>query len=175
MADPFMEATEAVHTCVCTELNLLLNPPGECCIFVGSDQEFLASLNQDRCCSGIGYVRISSYAPVTVFPEAQAVWRNCAPDQWVLMLELGVVRCAPTGTASNLASCAEELAFARQVMDDAAALRRAILCCWKPGQPAGRQFVLGGWEAFGPQGMCGGGKMSLQIQVTCQTDCLAPF
>lgn len=173
MASPFSTEAERVFDCLCAQVALMPAEvrPQNCCLFIGSDQEFLAGLDEDRCKCGTAYVRIGSITPVTIFPQAQERWIACAPDQWNLNLELGIVRCPPLGTERAPATCAEELAFTRQVMDDADAMRKAVTCCLIPSLPAGRQFIVGAWTAFGPQGMCGGGTMQLQLQVTCRTSC----
>ena len=172
MADKFLEAARALHTCLCLQVAAMPEPtrPKRCCLMVGADFELGVAITEDMCKCGTAWVRVVSFVPSSTFPNPQEEATHCAPEGWSLTLELGIARCPPIGDARVLATCDEMDDYTELVMGDAAAMRRAVLCCFGPGR-ANRLFQLGSWEAFGPEGMCGGGKMTVQAQILRCNEC----
>jgi hypothetical protein len=172
MAEIFFDLADRLRACLCTQVALLPDPPQRCEVMVGSELEFLVSLSEDYCRCGTAWVRISEIVSTEVFPTPQEQFRHCLPDQWAMTLEVGIVRCPPVGDAGVLPTPAELSAFAATVMLDAQAMRKAISCCFTPPLEAiGRQWIMGSWQAFGPMGMCAGGRMPVQVQVLCMDSC----
>lgn len=172
--DKFLTAAQALRDCLCAQMNLLPvdDRPERCCLLAATDFELGVSLLEDACRCGTAWVRIAGFDPSSSFPLPQELATPCGPDQWSLTLELGVARCPPIGTAERLPTCDELEAYTVKVMADAQAMRNAVFCCFAPGRPAnGRLLLLGGWQAFGPEGMCGGGKMTLQVQIPKCDEC----
>lgn len=170
--DRFMEAALLLQQCLCEQMNLLPEPdrPQRCCIIAGQDFELGVSLTEDACRCGTAWVRIDSFVPSSQFPLAQEIPNNCGPERWALTLELGVARCPPVGTVELLPTCEELALYSAKVMADAQAMRNAIICCFGPSRP-NRLYLIGGWSAFGPEGMCGGGKMTVQVEILRCDEC----
>lgn len=170
--DNFMLAAQAMRDCLCAQMNLLPEPdrPQRCCIIAGQEFELGVSLLEDACRCGTAWVRIDSYQPSSTFPLPQELAQKCGPEQWALTLELGVARCPPVGTATKLPTCEELDLYSAKVMADAQAMRNAVLCCYGPGR-SNRVFLMGAWTAFGPEGLCGGGKMTVQVQILKCDEC----
>lgn len=173
MTDQFFTLAEQMHACLCAQVNATIpvdDRPSRCCLLAGSDFELGVSLTEDACRCGTAWVRIASFAPTGAFPNPQETPSNCGPDGWSLTLELGIARCPPIGDATTLPTCEELAAYTAKVMTDAQAIRRAIICCLGPSRPT-RRYLMGAWEAFGPEGMCGGGRMTVQLQLLNCDDC----
>lgn len=170
--DPFFAAAQALYACLCDQQNLRPEPerPARCCLIAGQDFELGVSLQEDACKCGTAWVRIDSFTPSDNFPLQQEVAQNCGPAQWAMTLELGIARCPPVGTIDRLPTCEELNAYSELVMLDAQSMRNALLCCFGPSRP-NRLMLIGGWSAFGPEGMCGGGKMTVQVQVLRCNEC----
>lgn len=144
--------------------------PTICCLRVGEEVAYGLSTTQDECCSGLSWVRITGLFPTGGgFPEEGGQVNRCTPDSWGVELEMGVARCAPVGDASTLPTCVEWTETARLLAEDAAAMRRAILCCF---QSPTELFSVGRWVPFGPEGMCVGGVMTVTVLVDACNECV---
>lgn len=133
----------------------------------GTVVDWLLSTLENECCDGLAWVR-----PVTFFPSsAQFPQQDNAPvpkgtTAWAVTLEMGVVRCAPTPVETQLPQPSEWDAVVQTMMDDAAAMRRAI-CCYLDADPTGlryRRTLPGAWLPLDVLGGCVGGAMTVTIQ-----------
>jgi hypothetical protein len=172
VTDILYDAAAQLHACLCAQVNALTNPPERCCLSVGAQFELGVALNEDMCRCGTAWVRIAGFVPSVTFPGQQEEPTNCRPPFWALTLEMGIARCPPLGTMADLPTCTEWATFAQTVMDDAAAMRRALYCCEETLLKArGLKFVVGNWTPFGPEGMCGGGTMTVTVPVLACDEC----
>ncbi len=166
VADPLvMPLLRQMMTCYEQELAKLADPPNSIGIRPGTVVDFLLSMADDECCSGLAWGRPAGFYPSsTQFPTQDTVAQKQGTRAWAVTLELGYVRCAPTPDANAIPSNAEWDEVTQAVMDAAAAMRRAI-CCWIDAGPPGRaQRILPGlWEPVAVQGGCVGGFLPVTI------------
>lgn len=149
--------------CLRGQMALTANPPKSTCLRTGDQVDFLISLTDDECCSGLAWVRVAGIGPTSNFPVIdEDVTSPCAPLGYSVILELGAVRCAPTPSARHIPSCEQWTNVSHQVLDDAAAMRRAVLCCFDQVIPDA-QWLMGTWEPIPTGGRCVGGVMPLTI------------
>jgi hypothetical protein len=154
--------------CLATAVAELEFPPYETCLRPGSVVEPQLSLTDDECCRGLAWVRADGEYASDRFPEPNSTPTNCGPQGWAVPLEMGIVRCAPTPGAADLTSCAENTELAYRIMDDGAAMRRAI-CCFAVADP-GRLYVTGPHQQLPIAGRCAGSTMLVTIH-TGDCDC----
>lgn len=170
--DRLMVAATKLHECLCAQVALMPvdTRPARCTLIAAAQFEAGVAQLEDMCACGTAYVRIGAYVPSEAFPDQQQAATKCGPPQWSLTLELGILRCPPIGTADVLPSDQAWFDYTTQVMADAQVLRQALFCCYGPARP-NLMFLVGGWEAVGPEGLCGGGRMSVQVQVIACNEC----
>lgn len=164
MDDPVAwPAVLALKACFCTIL-AAEEPVCSCCIQYGTEVAI------DVCDPGLAWLRVVSEVPIE-----QTNVRCAKPDPgaWLVTLELGVARCAPTVKDNgDLPTCAEHEAVARKVLADKHRMLRAFACCeWAPrdvyDDPA-RVRVLGWQPLNGPEGLCTGGIVTGTVEInTC--------
>lgn len=156
MPDQLIDVASALLGCLCDRLaETLGGPVCRCCLEPGQ------SVPMDVCCdcgkgNGKASVRLAAVTPV-----AQARGRCTADDRWVATLEMQVHRCAaPLQADGQPPTCAQVTRDAAVAMDDAAAMRRAVICC-----PAldGLEATPGVWTPLGPLGGCHGGLMLVTV------------
>ncbi|MFF3665470.1 hypothetical protein [Microtetraspora malaysiensis] len=159
--------------CLCGALEESLGgPPCRCCVYPG------AQVPADSCCDcgagqGQAWVRVAKIFPAAArFPEQSFAVESCASRSWGVELEVGVYRCVATvDDEGNPPSCEQVEHDAAVILDDAAAMRRAVACCFADGEHGNRDLVVGEWTPIGPSGGCGGGSMTVTIQAY---DCACP-
>jgi len=153
----------ALLACLCTEIALVPDPPAQCCLRTGLTVVPGVSLNEDECCTGLAWVRyVTSYPSEQNFPEQDpAPGGGCPPDWFAVVLEMGVVRCMPTGDLYVNPTCTEWTLAATNVMNDDAAMRRAYCCL----PVANDMKMLGVWEPLPTEGRCTGGIRTVTVQV----------
>lgn len=158
--------------CLAAEVALLDQAPAVTSLRVGSQVELLIALTRDECCEGVAWVRVAAIYPSSTFPVADTVWTPCAPVQWAAVFELGVARCAPTPDANSIPSADDWNALAEAVLEDAAAMRRAI-CCFEATE-RDRMNLPGLWTPLPVEGGCVGGTQQLTVAIgDCDCDDLA--
>ena len=155
-------ATSLLH-CLQTALIDVAEPPENVSLRVGTQVELLLSETRDECCEGVGWVRVASIYPSAGFPEPDPDHSPSAPIQWAAILEMGVARCAPTPDADSMPDSDEWNRIGEAVLDDAAAMRRA-LCCWTDLEPD-RMYLAGLWQPLPVDGGCLGGYMAVTVAV----------
>lgn len=151
--------------CLETELALTEDPPFFIGLRPGSVVDHLLSTESDECCQGLGWVRPVTFYPTSgPFPAQDAVPLKSGPLGWSVVLEMGVVRCAPTPDANAIPTNAQWFDVVQKVMDDAAAMRRAI-CCYIDADPTRRKLRVmpGAWTPLSVEGGCVGGVLPMTI------------
>lgn len=108
---------------------------------------------------GMAWVRLVRAFPSTVFPTPDTQINHSAP--MAVQLELGAMRCVPTGTAKNPPSAAEQINATLAQLSDMEAIRHAIGCCEVLSE---RETALG---TYTPQssGDAGGGVWNVVVQL----------
>ena len=155
--------------CFAAEVALVDAPPAVTSLRVGQQVELLLAFTRDECCEGVGWVRVATIYPSSTFPAQDTEWSPCAPAGWAAVLEMGVARCAPTPDASSIPSADEWSAIATAVLEDAAAMRRAI-CCFD-GTDGARRSLAGLWTPLPVEGGCVGGTQQLTVSIgDCDCD-----
>lgn len=166
IADPMvMPLARELLECYDIELTKVENPPLYVQLRPGNVVAHLLSATQDECCQGLAWVRPSAFFPSSqIFPVQDEAPLKNGTRAWAVTLELGSVRCAPTPDSDSIPTGAEWDATIQAVMDDAAAMRRAI-CCFIEAQPGRAGRVLPGvWQPLDVQGGCVGGILPVTIQ-----------
>lgn len=118
---------------------------------------------RDECCEGVAWVGLDSAFPSATFPIPDAVPSRCGALQHAALFELGVARCAPTPAANQIPSPDAWNTVTGQVLDDAAAMRRAI-CCYEDLHPD-TLLLPGLWQPIPAEGGCVGGIQFVTIAV----------
>lgn len=167
-ADPLvMPLARELLDCYEIEIAKVASPPKYLGLRPGNVVDHLLSTNHDECCEGLAWVRPVDFFPSSgTFPTQDAVPVGDPPGAraWVVTLELGAVRCSPTPEATSIPTNAEWDAVVQAVMDDAAAMRRAI-CCLIDARPGRKKRVLPGrWQPLSVEGGCVGGVLPVMIQ-----------
>lgn len=166
IADPMvMPLARELLECYGEELAKVASPPAYVQLRPGNVVAHLLSVNQDECCEGLAWVRPASFFPSSaVFPIQDAQPVRTGVRAWAVTLEMGAIRCAPTGDENTIPTGDEWDATVQAVMDDAAAMRRAI-CCLIDMRPGRTGRVLAGlWQPIEVQGGCVGGILPVTIQ-----------
>jgi hypothetical protein len=165
VSDPLvMPFAREMLECLDVEIMKVLSPPMYVQLRAGNVVAHLLSTYQDECCQGLAWVRPSGFFPSSgVFPTQDAAPLPKGTSAWSVTLELGSVRCAPVGDETTIPTAEEWDETTQAVMDDAAAMRRAI-CCFIDAAPNRSRRVLPGlWQPIEVQGGCVGGIMPVTI------------
>lgn len=152
--------------CLEQEVDKVANPPRYRGLRPGQVVDHLISTTSDECCEGLAWVRPALFVPSSgVFPVQDEQPLPGGTRSWAITLEMGVVRCAPTPTEDRIPSSAEWNAVVEAVLDDAAAMRRA-LCCFIDLDPVKRQkFTLPlEWQPLDTEGGCVGGTLQVIVR-----------
>lgn len=154
---------ELLLGCLAQEMATVPRPPRSVCLRPGDQVVFYVSSQGDECCDGLAWVRVAGMAPSMNFPVPDQTYTRCPPGQWAVVLEMGAARCAPRPPANVIPTCAEWTDVTHAVLDDAAAMRRA-LCCFTELEPD-RMYVPGLWTPLPVEGGCTGGLLTVTIAV----------
>lgn len=166
VADPLvMPLAREMLECYEQELLKVTAPPVYRQLRAGNVVAHLISTFQDECCQGLAWVRPAGFYPSSsVFPVQDAAPVRGGIKAWAVTLELGAVRCAPVGDEKNIPTGDDWDATVQAVMDDGAAMRRAI-CCFIDAVPGRSTRVLPGiWQPIEVEGGCVGGIIPVTIQ-----------
>lgn len=148
------------------EMGKVPTPPAKVEIRPGDQVAALISTAEDECCGGLAWVRVDLVYPSTVgFPAYEAGPHKCGPGRLAVLLEVGAMRCAPVGDADTLPTAEEWAAAALAVLDDRAALRRAICAFMGLESNRGRLFSVGQGSPLPVQGACTGAVDSVTVSV----------
>lgn len=171
--DPVEDLALALLACLQAQgARLGTDAPAEYCLRVGSEIAHDAGLNQDLCCEGLGYVSLGEIYPSSAsFPEMdiiRQVQANCPVPSWAVDLQVGIIRCVPTGDADSGPSCADWNEAATLNFRDAQVLR-LVSCCFKAVVPTltfmdGMSVVTNRQLQREPLGGCTERYMSMTVQ-----------
>lgn len=171
IADPLvMPIARELLDCFAQEISKVANPPANVMLRPGVSVDALISTVQNECCDGLAWVRPDGFYPTSAFPTQDETPLPKGTASWAVVLELGAVRCSPTPDENSIPTAAEWDAVVQGVMDDAAAMRRAVCCFIENRQEAqiGRNWnirVLPGiWAPLATEGGCAGGVLPVTIQ-----------
>lgn len=120
-----------LRDCLEHEMSKVGSPPAVTCIRPGDRVELLLSTARDECCEGLAWVRWVNDYPSTEFPLQDVTFNRCMPMQYAVVVELGVALCAPRPPANTFPSCEQWTAVNDAVLDGGAAIRRAVVCCFR--------------------------------------------
>lgn len=168
IADPVvMPLARELLECYEQEIGKVLDPPTYMSLRPGTVVDHLLSTSHDECCEGLAWVRPGSFYPSSgSFPlqdQVSVKSANGGALAWAITLELGSIRCAPTHGPNAIPTTAEWDATTQAVMDDAAAMRRAI-CCFIDANPRRKGLVLPGiWQPIAVEGGCVGGVLPVTV------------
>lgn len=169
ISDPsVMPLARRMLECFETEIAKVLDPPTYVQLRTGLSVSHLLSTTSDECCQGLAWVRPASFWPSSdAFPAQDETPLPKGVNAWAIELELGAIRCMPTPDATRIPTGDEWEAVTQAVMDDAAAMRRAI-CCFIDGYPAGRNgnlsVIPGIWQPLPTEGGCAGGVLPVTVR-----------
>jgi|SRR5262245_23185955 len=158
--------------CLCSITSANPNPPGQCCLRVGTQVAHDADLFTDLCCEGLAYVRLGQIFPTTNFPNPDTVHQavsGCGIVSWGVEFEAGIIRCVPVGTDDQMPTCEEWTAAAGQNFYDAQALRQ-VGCCLGEGLATidamiGMSIVVGPQTQGDPLGGCVQRSVIITVQI----------
>lgn len=155
---------DAMLECLITTFEAEPKPPGVIRHHFGSGTA-VAQISPDgetnECCDGLVWVRLAEFyrsGNDQLTPYASA--SSCFEDMAV-PIEIGAVRCWPK--AGDFATAEDWAATTYDCTQDAAALRRAVKCCFIPGNESRWQVVVGRWRPVGVTGQCVGGILPLTV------------
>lgn len=155
--------------CLCAALPLEMlaeKVPAHCGFRPGEIVSADASAFEDLCCEGLAWVRIVDIFPSSTdfpTPDTLTVITGCGPMGWGVVLEMGVMRCAPTGDFGQIPTDAEWFELQQDIMNDAAAMRRAMCCMIAQYDPS--SIAVGSWEPLPTTGGCAGGLWNVTVQL----------
>lgn len=154
--------------CFEQEIDKVLNPPKYRGLRPGQQVDHLISTASDECCEGLAWVRCATFVPSSgPFPsqDTEPIKAPAGTRSWAITLEMGAVRCSPTPDENSIPSSAEWNAVVEAIMDDAAAMRRAI-CCFIDVDPVARNgYVLPlEWQPLDVEGGCVGGTLQIVVR-----------
>lgn len=166
IADPVvMPLARELLECFEQELAKVDDPPMHTQLRPGLNVATYITENRDEACEGLGWVRPESFFPSSsAFPAQDETPASGVTRAWAITLELGVVRCAPRPEANEVPSAEEWDTVTQAVMDDAAAMRRAICCFIEAGRGRQKRVLAGAWQPLNVEGGGVGGVMSVTVQ-----------
>lgn len=151
--------------CLAQEIAKNPSPPKYVQLRPGSVVDHLLSTTEDECCAGLAWVRVVSFNPSSgVFPLQDEAPLPKGVSAWAITLELGAIRCAPTPEANRIPTGDEWDNVFQAIMDDGAAMRRAICCFIDSRAGRSRRVLPGQWQPISVEGGCTGGAMTVTIQ-----------
>lgn len=161
-----------------------LDPPGLICHRTGTGAtvaQFDPAEGTNECCHGLAWVRATPFGPTLAgdtleFNRSATMGVTNCGGAWSVGMEIGSLRCWPH--AGSYPSCDDWATTAYNVLADAAALRRAVICCFAPNyeDTHALQVIVEPWRPAGIQGQCVGGTIPLTIGVNDRSrfDCCTP-
>lgn len=165
VSDPLvMPLARELLGCYAEEIDKVVRPPKYVQLRAGNVVAHLLSTTEDECCEGLAWVRPAGFYPSSgTFPVQDTAPVKGGTRAWAVTLEMGAVRCAPVGDEDTIPSMTEWDAVTQAVMDDAAAMRRAICCFIDAKLGRSTRVLPGQWQPLDVQGGCVGGIMPITI------------
>jgi hypothetical protein len=160
-----MPLAREMLACLDQEIAKVENPPMYVGLRSGNVVAHLMSTTEDECCSGLAWVRPARFYPTGAgaFPAQDEAPIKGGTRAWGVTLELGVVRCAPTPDADQIPTTEEWDAVTQAVMDDGAAMRRAVCCFIDAKDGRSSRVLVGEWLPLDIEGGCVGGFMQVTV------------
>lgn len=163
-AKPVDEILNNLQACFCAILaETVGGAPADCCVTAG--QPIIAD-----CCAGFAWIRLVRSYQTHAFPAHANVPTNCMLDQWAIVVEIGVARCAPASCDSIGNVCCEAQATANDILLSDFHAMRKLFSCGCTGISA-KEIVTGDWAPVGPEGGCLASKMTATILSSGNCDC----
>ena len=175
MADMFSGFADRLLGCFCAQwAEDDPNRPARCCFKFDADLPTMGiALSEDECKCTTAWVRVVDWyvSSDATFPgpDTSLDAQNC-PHLWALVLEMGVGRCPPVGSAEELPTCAEQNDFHAVMMQDGMKMRNAIYCCFLTIDPMDR-VSIGNPQRSGPAGACMQQALQVTVMVTACDEC----
>lgn len=167
VSDPVvMPLATALLDCLAQEVAKVASPPRYVQFRPGTVVDHLLSTSEDECCAGLAWVRPMALYPSSVsFPDQDGnpVGNEGIPRAWAVQLEMGVIRCAPTPAANAIPTAEQWEECLQAIMDDGAAMRRALCCFEDRGNGRKRKILAGQWQPISIQGGCAGGILPVTV------------
>jgi len=158
------EASIQLLACLTVKVQAAANPPANIQFLPGQQAGEDLSIYEDLCCEGTAYVRVTTlYPSFMAFPAPDTEPTPCSQQAFALGYEVGIMRCAPTGSISNVPTAEQWRQAHQQSMVDAKSIFDAI-CCYQTFYKMDA-MVVGAWAPIGPQGGCLLGAVSLTHQI----------
>lgn len=166
MTDPVvMPRAQALLECLREQIALVSTPPARVGFRTGDTVEALISQVANECCDGMAWVRVVRFFPSSeIFPEQDSSPLPKGTSAWAIELEVGAMRCAPTDGPTGIPSVEDWDNLTVQIMDDAAAMRRAICCYIEGASSRIRNTLPGEWSPLPTEGGCAGGTLSVIVR-----------
>jgi hypothetical protein len=166
ISDPVvMPLARELKACFEQELAKVPDPPLNVHLRPGTEVAAYLTQQRDEGCEGLAWVRVVTFGPSsTAFPGQDETPLPKGTSGWAITLEMGALRCAPTPEATEIPTEDEWEAVTEGVMDDAAAMRRAI-CCFIEARAGRTKWTLPGlWQPFEVSGRLTGGAMTVTVR-----------
>lgn len=135
-----------------------LPTPAEFCLLAGEQmvEDIDPITGRDRCCEGMGWVRIGDAFPSSNFPEPDPVTAKCLPTSWAQNYEIGLLGCYTRGGDPSMQTCPQLTANAAADSARLMVIKKAI-CCFGTAlnkDTRGRLWTTLGVDVSGPRGTC---------------------
>lgn len=151
---------EELATCLCAQLLTDDLPPVCVCgVLPGAEAALEYAGDCDSAC-GQAWVRLANAYPSTTIGVPSTRPGNCSSGIGI-EIEVGVSRCVSVGDADEPPSPAELAVAAELQTADLLAMWRAVACC-----RSSKDWVVGAYTPFGPEGGLVGGTVTVAILVT---------
>lgn len=179
MADTFVEDVDLyplmveLLSCLCVELeDSGLPKPCRCSLMPGDLPVLDFGSGEDGCKDGCGqaWVRLVTAFPADQFPIAAVQTASRCDVALAYQLEIGVSRCETVGRTVGgrfiPPSAEDQLDSVRLYTADMAAMRRAMLCCFRSAHARtdDLEIALGAYTPLPTQGGVGGGTWALYLR-----------
>ena len=158
----------AQNLLACLEASLAVGPapiaPEHVMLRAGADVTPLLGTTRDECCEGLAWVRVQSVSGVRALGDRLNV--TCFEQERTLVLEMGVVRCAPSAPTTGVPTEDQWTAAALQLDADMGAMEAAVCCAFGATEgTAAEEVAVGEYRPLGVDGNCIGGTMTVTIRM----------
>lgn len=141
----------------------------------GTERSGDMSQFEDQCCEGLAFVRMARTFASADFPNEDAdPIPPCGPYAVAAVIEVGIIRCAPVGTADYMPSDDAWNAAAVQSAKDNGYLF-SVMCCVRDLLESRHQtssIFYNDWMPTPVEGGCVGSRIQFTVQMECpNNDC----
>jgi len=168
-----LDRAVALLGCLEDQLTITVGGPVcRSCIYPGQAVPMDVCQMDEGCGSGGHGMAAVRVVAINLVPEQVGTSCLFSVSQLAVTYEMTAYRCAHTiqrdqGRAVALPSCDELASDTAIILDDAAAMRRALKCCFATPPPEGgcspRISAVLPWQPRGPIGGCVGGTMQFTV------------